>query len=325
MSLLVRLCSITKPSMLRLALADPRVTVRYYTDRQFHAKLYIIDDVALVGSANLTEAGLTTNREVSVMLKKGRDDGFDDLLPMFSTFWSYADTLTSDVCAQYEAAFKVIGGPQEEANFQKHLEKFVPRVDVPSAKVGSDKVSKERAFIRAYRRKYDEQLIPAFREVEAIFAAFGQRRPEFADSDPIIELGRFLGWTRLVKAPGDILLCPMGTQYAGSETDDIVTIRENRYVVAEVIGQIVQQNREYCVRGGGALHQTVRGHFIIRAVNHYRMLIEHASPTADEPMCPIVERPTDQRFWQEVKIVDSVEVDTGKCFADISHNDCLPR
>ena len=68
-SLLVRLCSITAPVVLRSALADPRVRVRYYTDRHFHAKLYIIDDTALVGSANLTEAGLMTNREVSVVLR----------------------------------------------------------------------------------------------------------------------------------------------------------------------------------------------------------------------------------------------------------------
>ena len=57
-SLLIRLCNITHPHALRKALDDPRVSVRYYTAQSFHAKFYIVGDKALVGSANLTSAGL---------------------------------------------------------------------------------------------------------------------------------------------------------------------------------------------------------------------------------------------------------------------------
>lgn len=201
--LLVRLCSITTPTVLRKVLRNPLVRVRYYTDRGFHAKLYIVGNVALVGSANLTDSGLKTNREVSVVLRKDENSGFGDLVSLYNMFWSSAETLTPDILTQYEQAFCLIGSPKEEAEFQAKLETLVPAARVPSAKVGSEKVSKERAFLQKYHRKYDEQLIPAFREVEAIFEEFGQRRPEFEGDDPLIEIGRFLGWSRLVQAPGD--------------------------------------------------------------------------------------------------------------------------
>lgn len=86
---------------------------------------------------------------------------------------------------------------------QAHLEKFVSKAWPPSAKVGSGIVSKQRAFLQGLRRKYDEGLIPAFREVSEVFADLGRRRPEFANGDPEIELGRFLGWLRIAQAPGE--------------------------------------------------------------------------------------------------------------------------
>ena len=201
--LIVRLCSITPPHILWQTLTDPNVTVRYYTSQTFHAKLYIIDDVAMVGSANLTNAGLLSNREVSVVLRKDRDPSFDDLPGMFNLFWDYADTLTPEICTLYEQAFKTIGNAKEEQAFQSHLEKTIGAATPPSVKVGSEIISARRSFIQGLRRKYDEKLIPAFREVAAVFEARGKRRPEFADHDPEIELGRFLGWLRIARAPGE--------------------------------------------------------------------------------------------------------------------------
>jgi hypothetical protein len=201
--LLVRLCSTTLPSALREALKDPNVTLRYFTSRDFHAKLYVVDNVALIGSANLTNAGLKSNREVSVVLRKERDSGFDDLPAMFNLLWDFGNVMTHELCDLYERAFRIIGRPSEEAEFQKILEGLVSPAEPPTAKVGSDRVSARRSFIQTLRRKYDEELIPAFREAEEVFLAQAQRRPEFAASDPVIELGRFLGWLRMARAPGE--------------------------------------------------------------------------------------------------------------------------
>ncbi|WP_417594622.1 phospholipase D-like domain-containing protein [Parasphingorhabdus sp.] len=202
-NLLVRLCSITPPVILRKALNDPLVAVRYYTDRAFHAKLYIVGDIAMVGSANLTNAGLMSNREVSVVLRQERDEGFDELPGIFRMFWDHADVFTPELCTQYEEAFKLVGKPTEDANFQAHIEKFVPAAIPPSATVGSDAVSKKRSFLQSLRRKYDEQLGPAFEEVRQVFNQDGRRRAEFIGGDLDIEIGRFLGWLRIVHAPGD--------------------------------------------------------------------------------------------------------------------------
>jgi phosphatidylserine/phosphatidylglycerophosphate/cardiolipin synthase-like enzyme len=85
--LIVRLCSVTTPSVIAKALADPLVTLRYFTSREFHAKFYIVDDQALVGSANLTAAGLMSNREISIVVRKDRDAAFNELPGLFELYW----------------------------------------------------------------------------------------------------------------------------------------------------------------------------------------------------------------------------------------------
>jgi hypothetical protein len=201
--LIVRLCSITPPAVIAKALADPLVTLRYFTSREFHAKLYIVDDQALVGSANLTNAGLMSNREVSIVVRKDRDAAFDELPGLFEHFWSYAGVMTADILAAYQTAFRKIGNPKEEAEFEQQLIQHVGKADPPSAMAGSETMSKRRAFLEQLRRKYDEQVIPAFQEVRDAMESSGFRRSEFADGDIEIELNRFLGWTRLIHAPGD--------------------------------------------------------------------------------------------------------------------------
>lgn len=201
--LLIRLCSITTPQALREALQDGQVTVRYYTDQHFHAKFYIIDDVALVGSANLTNAGLKANREMSVVIYRDRDSAFEGLPGFFDVLWDYADVLTNGILDQYEKAFKSIERPSGEEEFDKFLRGFVMPCAPPSIRVNSDKITKRRSFLQAFRRKYDEILVPAFDEVRRVFEDDGRRRPEFNGGGLDIELSRFLGWLRIVHAPGD--------------------------------------------------------------------------------------------------------------------------
>lgn len=201
--LIVRLCSVTPPTVVAKAMADPLVTLRFFTSRAFHAKLYIVGDQAMVGSANLTSAGLMSNREVSIVVRKDRDAAFDELPGLFDLFWSHAGAMTPDILAAYQTAFRQIGNPKEEAEFEQYLTKLVGKVDPPSAMAGSDVMSKRRSFLEQLRRKYDEQVIPAFREVRDIMLESGLRRAEFADGDIEIELNRFLGWTRLIHAPGE--------------------------------------------------------------------------------------------------------------------------
>jgi len=55
-----------------------------------HAKMYVADDVAIVGSMNFTLWGLYTNYEVAVISYSG-EELFDEVVKAFETLWSIAD------------------------------------------------------------------------------------------------------------------------------------------------------------------------------------------------------------------------------------------
>jgi len=65
--LIVGLNAATSPQALSQVVGIPNLAVRYLT-RRFHAKIYIFDDTALVGSSNLTDGGLVSNREAMICL-----------------------------------------------------------------------------------------------------------------------------------------------------------------------------------------------------------------------------------------------------------------
>lgn len=201
--LIVRFSPITTPEALREALENPRVKVRYFTDAKFHTKLYIIDDIALVGSANLTDSGLKANRELSVLLKQDQDEAFYALPGLFDELWNDAYVLNEEVLREYEKAFKSKEKPTHEDAFEKFIHKFVKPAAPKSIVVGSDKKSKERAFIQGFRRKYDEILVPSHNEILEVAQQHGFGRPEYAGQDPQIEMARFLGWLRLIQGSGD--------------------------------------------------------------------------------------------------------------------------
>lgn len=201
--LIIRFSPITTPQALRQALENPGVKTRYFTDSKFHTKLYIIDDMALVGSANLTHDGLQSNRELSVLLRQDRDDAFNALRGLFDELWNDADVLNEEVLREYEKAFKSKEKPQDETAFEKFIHKFVKPAIPRSVLVGSETKSKERAFIQGFRRKYDEILVPAHNEILDVAQRHGFGRPEYAGQNPQIEMGRFLGWLRLTQGSGD--------------------------------------------------------------------------------------------------------------------------
>ena len=201
--LLVRLCNITLPKTLKQALGNPKVKIRYYTDQKFHTKLYIIDDMALVGSANLTDSGLKANRELSVVIRQDRDAAFQELPSIFDVLWDHADVLTEEILKEYEKAHSSLHKPVDEDGFEKFLKNYVVEASPPSVVVGSNQVSKERTFMQNFRRKYDETLIPYHDEIlrTALKNKFG--RQEYFGHDPKIEMDCFLGWLRLTQGSGD--------------------------------------------------------------------------------------------------------------------------
>src|ERR1700751_4304011 len=65
--LLVGLNVATNPAALRAVSGIPNLAIRYYTHR-FHAKIFLFDTCALVGSSNLTDGGMQSNREATILV-----------------------------------------------------------------------------------------------------------------------------------------------------------------------------------------------------------------------------------------------------------------
>ena len=201
--LVVRFSPVTTPEALREAFKNPRVKVRYFTDSKFHTKLYIVDDVALVGSANLTEYGMNANRELSVLLRQERDEAFYELPGIFDDLWNHADVLNEELLREYTRAFKSNEKPPGDRAFERYIHGFVDKASPKSVVVGSERRTRERAFIQGFRQKYDEVLMPAHNEILKVAKANGFGRPEYVGQDPKIEMGRFLGWLRLTQGSKD--------------------------------------------------------------------------------------------------------------------------
>lgn len=196
--LLIRLCDVTSPNALKQAMNDPRVRVRYYTTQSFHAKLYIIGEAALIGSANLTTSGLQKNREVSVVLRRDKDASFLDAVDIYEDLWTYAAVLNPTILDEFTRLRKTHPSAPEKSAFEKTMDDIIPPIAPHTITVGSDVLSKERQFLQNFKRKYDEELIPLHREIMSVAQAGGFGRPEYKGQDPQIEMGRFLGWIRLV-------------------------------------------------------------------------------------------------------------------------------
>ena len=93
--IVVRLGFPTSPKALESLLKITNIEARFFSDNSFHPKLYIFGSSgALVGSANLTHAAMTTNQEIMVHID-AEDDIFTELVDLFSEYWEESKVLTS--------------------------------------------------------------------------------------------------------------------------------------------------------------------------------------------------------------------------------------
>lgn len=199
--LLVGLNTATSPEALRKVHEVPGLAVRYLTSR-FHAKIYIFDDTALLGSSNLTAGGLFANREAVICLDQPDDtDAVEDIRALFVELWDAGQVLTReklDEFAKVQAAIKKrVGDPEKE------IESAIGKAEPPNIRVESHEKSKERLFLESLRQLVYEQYRPAFNEVTGILTANNFRRGDLADVGIANETNRFLNYVRLTHAQGD--------------------------------------------------------------------------------------------------------------------------
>jgi hypothetical protein len=199
--LLVGLNSATHPDALAAVLESPNVAVRFLTHR-FHAKIYIFDDCVILGSANLTDGGLSSNREAAICLDQPEDfQAIEEVRALFLELWEQAKVMTPAIQEAFARAWRT--GQPRGPGPDELIEEAVGRAEPRSITVGSEARSKERLFLDGLQRQIYEQYRPAFSEVSNVLSENGFRRPELEVIGLANETNRFLNWVRLSYVIGD--------------------------------------------------------------------------------------------------------------------------
>jgi len=199
--LLIGLNGATSPQALRKLHNMPGITIRYLTSR-FHAKIYIFDQAVLLGSSNLTDGGLVSNREAVIRLDRDDDaETVNDVRALFFELWEAGHVLTSDKLDMFEDAYKEI--QRRTHDVDKTIETALGRAQPHNVDVASHTRSREHIFLETLRREIYEEYDPAFREVQTILDTQGLRRSDLSNVGIANETNRFLNYVRLTHVIGD--------------------------------------------------------------------------------------------------------------------------
>ncbi len=198
--LLVGLNAATSPESLARILKHSNANVRYLTYR-FHAKIYVFDDGVLLGSSNLTDGGLVSNREATILLDPIEDaDRVEAAKALYAELWESGRVLTKEVLDTFRLARAALAkGPDPD----REIEKAIGRVEPANINVASKTTSRERLFVDGLQHLVYEQYRPDFSEVAAVLEEDGLRREDLRSISLANESNRFLSWVRLTHAPGD--------------------------------------------------------------------------------------------------------------------------
>ena len=200
-NLLVCLNPSTHPDALRAVSANSRVRIRYFTGR-FHAKIFVFDNAAMLGSANLTQAGFGGNREaVACFSSKDESDAVDDVRGLFTELWESADVLTPEILSAFRAAWFAL--PKNTQDADRIISDAVGRAEPTTISVQKPKNASERLFLQGLRRKIHEQYGRAFDEVARVLQEENLERGQLTGLARPFHTNRFLNWVRLEKAPGE--------------------------------------------------------------------------------------------------------------------------
>jgi hypothetical protein len=199
--LIVRLGPLTDPRALRAAVEMPNVQVRFYTSSLFHTKLYLFgDECAVVGSANLTSAGMQSNREASVTVYPDQPE-FGELNSLFEDYWSEATVMNEGEVSRYAEVWRRHPSDPREFTLEKDVKSVfgdtAPRTGI---QVGRPKLTGARLYLADYRRTYQD-FEKAYREVEASY--LGSNRRKDVGVPVRIEIDQFFNYVRKIHCQGD--------------------------------------------------------------------------------------------------------------------------
>jgi HKD family nuclease len=201
-NLIIRLSVGTDPDSL-LKIYDNKkiidnVNIRYYACDEFHPKFYIIDNIsAIIGSSNLTQKGLSHNKEVNIEIEP-ENPLYDDLKNEFDFEWEYANVLTRE---------KVL----ELKNYCEENKLHIKNYHGLYSKIGENKppniindnikdISLEN--IENFRKKY-QLYIASFNRLKKMYTSASSDRKYVEELPLRIEIDRFLSWIKDKKYIGE--------------------------------------------------------------------------------------------------------------------------
>lgn len=194
--LIVRLGFPTSPHALKKLIANKNIDIRFFSNHSFHPKLYIFgDQVALVGSANLTRAAINSNQEIVVAIDS-TDERFTELAILFSSYWNEASVLTEQAIKTYEQIYnKSLKAAKEIEDGDIEVIKTLGDIVFSNIDRGTKKKSKENLFIDSYRRTYQES-VTAFNQIEQVYKAIGKRKIDEKIVPLRLEIDSFFSFVR---------------------------------------------------------------------------------------------------------------------------------
>lgn len=201
--MVVRLGFPTSPPAIEAVRSNPNLSLRVYTSMSFHPKLYIFgDDVALVGSANLTHSAITSNQEVVVAIA-GDDERFAELAAIFQDYWDGADVPTDEMLRAYAQAYKRFVVHEDAADrLSRELATQLGNTAPANIERGEKRRSKQSLFLSNYRKTYQEAL-SAFDIVRRAYASTAYRKASEADIPLRLEIDSFISFVRDTETTGD--------------------------------------------------------------------------------------------------------------------------
>lgn len=194
--MIVRLGFPTNPTALRQLITNRNIEIRYYSDPSFHPKLYIFgDQVALLGSANLTTSAVLTNQEIIVSIESD-DPRFDELGSLFSDYWDESQVLTTEVIDKYESIYKKY---QSSINniykIDSDIHDNIGKTTFSNINRGTIKKTKENIFLDSYRKTYQES-VAAFERIKEVYVSFNKRKNNSSNIPLRIEVDSFFSFVR---------------------------------------------------------------------------------------------------------------------------------
>ena len=193
--LLVGLNLSTSPNALRCVHNRDGIEIRHCEN--FHAKIYIFDNAALLGSANLTNNGLRANREAVIRLDREIDEkAIEETSALFDDLWSRGTCLTESQLVAFERERKNLLERRQKAGLSDS-EKIISDAIKQSERTSIN--PKQTPIARAKLDKFFDDYLFAFNKVKEIIEVPRFRNPAMNGIHIVYETNRFLNYLRMSK------------------------------------------------------------------------------------------------------------------------------